>query len=158
MPSFRFYFFKDERCSACHCVGSANNHDAESPFDTGYQFTRSERFLQKSCLARPVSAPDCLSSISSPRTYAIRTCAAFIRLIDIRHLGLANISIPGAQDIDHRYPQGLRITFRKTPGFRLRSAVENSRGPRLSSESVADKIPVRVIAQKSGRNLELGLG
>jgi hypothetical protein len=36
--------------------------------------------------------------------------------------------------------------------------VENSRGPRLSSESVADKILVCVIAQKSGKNLELGLG
>jgi hypothetical protein len=36
--------------------------------------------------------------------------------------------------------------------------VENSRGPRSSSESVADKIAVRVIGQKSGRTLELDLG
>jgi hypothetical protein len=36
--------------------------------------------------------------------------------------------------------------------------VENSRGPRSSSESVADKIAVRMIAQKSSRTLELGLG
>ena len=36
--------------------------------------------------------------------------------------------------------------------------MENSRGPRSSSEFVADKIAVRMIAQKSSRNLELGLG
>jgi hypothetical protein len=36
--------------------------------------------------------------------------------------------------------------------------VENSCGPRLSSESVADKIPACVIAQKSGRTLELDFG
>jgi hypothetical protein len=106
MPSFRFLPFKHESRNACHCAGGINNHDAENPFDTGYQFTRSERLLQKNCLARLASAPDCLSSISSPRTYAIRTCAAFIRLIDIRHLGLASISIPGAQDIEHRVSPG----------------------------------------------------
>ena len=36
--------------------------------------------------------------------------------------------------------------------------MENARGPRLSSESVADKIPGHVNAQKSGRTLELGFG
>jgi hypothetical protein len=36
--------------------------------------------------------------------------------------------------------------------------VENSRGPRSSSESVADKVAVHGIAQKSGKTLELDLG
>jgi hypothetical protein len=71
MPSFRFLPFKHESRNACHCAGGINNHDAENPFDTGYQFTRSERLLQKNCLARLASAPDRISSISSPLAFAV---------------------------------------------------------------------------------------